>query len=102
MLWRSGKNLSKEKQFAKSDKPSKRQGCVKSIKNVGNKQQLSKHQISCQNIRHQKFLPKHQKWQLLSSRCILNMKRLVILKYKQRKTSKASSENNLEVRRQPH
>jgi len=34
---------------------------------------------------------------VLSSRCILNMKRLVILKYKQRKTSKASSENNLEV-----
>jgi len=26
----------------------------------------------------------------------------VTLKYKQRKTSKASSENNLEVRRQPH
>jgi len=38
----------------------------------------------------------------LSSRCILNMKRLVTLKYKQRKTSKASSENSLEVRRQPH
>ena len=38
----------------------------------------------------------------LSSRCILNMKRLVTLKYKQRKSTKASSENNLEVRRQPH
>jgi len=37
---------------------------------------------------------------LLSSRCMLNMKRLVILKHKWRKTSKANSENNLEVRRQ--
>ena len=33
---------------------------------------------------------------LLSSCCILNMKRLVTLKYKQRKSSNASSENNLE------
>ena len=39
---------------------------------------------------------------LLSSRCILNMKRLVTPKYKQGKTSKTSSENNLKVRRQPH
>jgi len=38
---------------------------------------------------------------MLSSRCILNMKLLVTLKYKQRKTSKARSENNLEVRRHP-
>jgi len=28
---------------------------------------------------------------MLSSRCILNMKRLVTLKYKQKKTSKVSS-----------
>ena len=34
---------------------------------------------------------------LLSSRCILNMKRLVTLKYKQRETSKASQESDLEV-----
>jgi len=34
---------------------------------------------------------------VLSSRCILNMKRLMTLKYKQWKTSKASWENNLEV-----
>ena len=34
---------------------------------------------------------------LLSSRCILNMKRLVTLKYKQRKISKASQESDLEV-----
>jgi len=33
---------------------------------------------------------------MLSSRCILNMKRLVTRKYKQRKSSNASSENNLE------
>jgi len=34
---------------------------------------------------------------MLSSRCILNMKRLVILKHKQRKTSNASQESDLEV-----
>jgi len=34
---------------------------------------------------------------MLSSRCILNMKRLVTLKYKQRKTSKASQESDLEA-----
>ena len=39
---------------------------------------------------------------VLSSLHILNIKRRITLKYKQRKTSKASSENNLEVRRQPH
>ena len=38
---------------------------------------------------------------VLSSPWLLNMKRLVTLKYQQRKTSKASSENNLKVRRQP-
>jgi len=32
-------------------------------RNSGKKQLLSKHQISCQNIRHQKYLSKHQKWQ---------------------------------------
>jgi len=32
---------------------------------------------------------------MLSSRCILNIKRLVTLKYKQRKSSNAGSENNL-------
>jgi len=35
----------------------------KSMKNLGKKQHLSKHQICRQNIRHQKFLLKHQKWQ---------------------------------------
>jgi len=39
---------------------------------------------------------------MLSSSWLLKMKRLVTLKYKQRKTLKASSEHNLEVRRQPH
>jgi len=39
---------------------------------------------------------------ILSSRCILNMKCLVTPKYKQGKTPKTSSENNLKVRRQPH
>ena len=34
---------------------------------------------------------------MLSSPCLLNMKRLVTLKYKRRKKSKASSEDNLEV-----
>jgi len=34
---------------------------------------------------------------MLSSRCILNMKRRVTLKYKQRKTSIASQEGDLEV-----
>jgi len=34
---------------------------------------------------------------LLSSRCILNMQRLVTLKYKQMKTVKTNSESNLEV-----
>jgi len=34
---------------------------------------------------------------MLSSRCILNMKRLVTLKCKQKKTSKASQESDLEV-----
>jgi len=34
----------------------------KSIKHLGKKQQLSQHQICCQNIRHQKFLSKHQIW----------------------------------------
>jgi len=34
---------------------------------------------------------------MLSSRCILNMKRLVTLKYKQRKTSKVSQESDLEA-----
>jgi len=34
---------------------------------------------------------------VLSSRCILNMKRLVTLKYKQRKTSNASQESDLEA-----
>jgi len=34
---------------------------------------------------------------VLSSRCILNMKRLVTLKHKQRKTSKASQESDLEA-----
>jgi len=34
---------------------------------------------------------------VLSSSWLLNIKRIVTLKYKQRKTSKASSENNLEV-----
>jgi len=29
---------------------------------IGEKQQLSQHQIFCQNIRYQKFLSKHQKW----------------------------------------
>ena len=38
---------------------------------------------------------------LLSSSWLLNMKCIVTLKYKQRKTSKARSENNLEVRRHP-
>jgi len=38
---------------------------------------------------------------MLSSRCILNMKRLVTPKYKQGKTSNTSSENNLKIRRQP-
>jgi len=38
-----------------------------------------------------------EEWALLSSRCILNMKHLVILKYKQRKTSKASQESDLEA-----
>jgi len=32
----------------------------KSIENLGKKQQLSQHQICCENIRHQKFLSKHQ------------------------------------------
>jgi len=35
---------------------------VKGYKIGGKKQQLSQHQICCQNIRHQKFLSKHQKW----------------------------------------
>jgi len=39
---------------------------------------------------------------MLSSRCILSMKRVVTPKYKQGKTPKTSSENNLKVRRQPH
>ena len=39
---------------------------------------------------------------MLSSCCILNMKRLVTPKCKQGKTSKTSSENNLKARRQPH
>jgi len=34
---------------------------------------------------------------MLSSRCILNLKRLVTLKYKQRKTSNASQESDLEA-----
>ena len=34
----------------------------KSIENFGKKQQLSQHQICCENIRHQKFLSKHQIW----------------------------------------
>jgi len=34
---------------------------------------------------------------LLSSRCILNMKRLVTLKNKQRKTLNANQENDLEA-----
>jgi len=32
------------------------------IYNCRKKQQLSQHEICCQNTRHQKFLPKHQKW----------------------------------------
>jgi len=35
--------------------------------------------------------------QMLSSRCILNMKHLVTLKHKQRKTSNASQESDLEA-----
>jgi len=34
---------------------------------------------------------------MLSLRCILNLKRLVTLKYKQRKTSNASQESDLEA-----
>ena len=34
---------------------------------------------------------------MLSSRCILNMNRLVTLKHKQRKTSNASQEGDLEA-----
>jgi len=29
---------------------------------IGEKHQLSQHKICCQNIIHQKFLSKHQKW----------------------------------------
>jgi len=39
---------------------------------------------------------------VLNLPCILNMKCLVTLKYKQRKISKTSSESNLEVCRQYH
>jgi len=35
---------------------------LKGHKIGGKKQQLSQHQICCQNIRYQKFLSKHQKW----------------------------------------
>jgi len=35
---------------------------LKGFKIGEKKQQLSQHQICCQNIRHQKFLSKHQKW----------------------------------------
>ena len=35
---------------------------LKGYKIWGWKQQLSQHQICCQNIRYQKFLSKHQKW----------------------------------------
>ena len=38
-----------------------------------------------------------EQWAVLNSCCILNMKRLVTLKYKQRKTSKASQESDLEA-----
>ena len=38
-----------------------------------------------------------EQWVVLNSCCILNMKRLVTLKYKQRKTSKASQESDLEA-----
>jgi len=34
----------------------------KGYKIGGKKQQLSQHQICYQNVRHQKFLSKHEKW----------------------------------------
>jgi len=49
------------------------------------------------NKNNEKVVEEQAAWRVLSSRCILSMKRLVTLKYKKWKTSKASSENNLEV-----